>query len=402
MKSYNIFAEEVDNLNVTIEVIKAQLEKIQLMSHSIGIIYYPSDFEYKEFIVKMKELLDIPYVGASAIAMMSSGIGYSTAGLSIAIWTADDVEFHAGITNKLDTTNYKDEISNLCNKLEDRAAGQEKLIFILGSKFPNVPGDFIISEIENVSKNVPIYGAFASDDFDFQEQSVACDYEQEIYRLTLVYITGNIKPKFINEQSIYTKADFAYEVTKANGDFIYQVGDTTFVEALKKAGFEHEKSGVIMDYIISPFIVSITTDDGNKISVSRNLTHLYPENGSASFLGGIPEGSAIEIGLINGNYIQESVEKVYSRIVKMLEDNDDGYKYETCVCTSCAARYLVLVANPEIEAKAYETIIGNKLNMTGIYSFGEFAPVGANSSGNSGDSKLFNVFHNATFTMLIL
>ena len=64
------------------------------------------------------------------------------------------------------------------------------------------------------------------------------------------------------------------------------------------------------------------------------------------------------------------------------------------LCCSCAARFLALGNNGVAEAESYEGRLPQRVSLMGMYSYGEFCPVG--------DENWCNVFHNSTFTILCI
>ena len=112
------------------------------------------------------------------------------------------------------------------------------------------------------------------------------------------------------------------------------------------------------------------------------------------FLGGVPQGSSLEIGILNREDVQSSVEKALRELLKLL--NDSHHDHTLFLCTSCAARFLALGMNSDAEAKSFQEILPEDANLLGMYSYGEFCPV------DTADQKNINVFHNSTVTFLAL
>ena len=70
-------------------------------------------------------------------------------------------------------------------------------------------------------------------------------------------------------------------------------------------------------------------------------------------------------------------------------------RYSTILCSSCATRYSLIVADKETEAKGYLGKLPDFVNFQGIYLFGEFCPATGGKSG-----KYYNRFNNETFAIL--
>jgi len=146
----------------------------------------------------------------------------------------------------------------------------------------------------------------------------------------------------------------------------------------------------------TPFILDIPIDDNERVEVLRNMIYLNRENGSAQFLGDISEGSSIRFSTIRPEDIGKSVNSAFSSLLSVIEKSKD-YEYSTIICTSCTGRYINLVGDKKIEGNAYKDIIPDSLSVVGMYSNGEMCPIKSRHS-----DKYFNLFHNATFTILAL
>jgi hypothetical protein len=129
------------------------------------------------------------------------------------------------------------------------------------------------------------------------------------------------------------------------------------------------------------------------VEVARNLSVLNRETGAGCFLGAIPEGSTLSIGIINRSDVQKSVNSSVDKILREIKEH--GYK--TLLCTSCCARFLALASNINAEVEAYTGRVPEGISLAGLYSYGEYCPVRGNKTG-----ELYNMFHNFTFAILAI
>ena len=135
---------------------------------------------------------------------------------------------------------------------EKQLAPEEiKLVLTMGGKAPGMVGDDVIDVIDSFGKNIPIYGLFASDAFNFSKYRVFCNERSGQNAQAFVFVSGNVNPRFLQVKSISGKANFSYEVTKSNENQVFRLGNGTFVEALEKANMISQKNNVIADYIMT-------------------------------------------------------------------------------------------------------------------------------------------------------
>lgn len=394
MKSTVLYTEEIDDLEEAAEELFEKAEAFEFKKNTLGILFADEDTDYQELYGYIRKKWDFTIIGASALAMFSTREGFKRTGIFLLIMTADDCRFEADMTDNLTADNYTEEIGRTYEKLKKRLAEgeEEKLVITYGGKVPGTVGDNMLEAMEAAGITVPVYGALASDAFNFTRYKVFYNDRCEQTVQVIVLISGNIHPKCVCVKSISNKANFSYEVTVAKGNQVLRLGDMTFLEALKKAGMQSEKTNVITDYVLSPFVATLKKD-GTTVEVSRNITVLNHQDGSANFLGGIPVGSSLEIGILNRDDVQTSVKKAVQELLQLL--NSDCEDETLFLCTSCAARFLALGVNADSEARSFQEILKD-MNALGMYSYGEFCPV------ISKEDKNVNVFHNSTFTFLAI
>ena len=167
------------------------------------------------------------------------------------------------------------------------------------------------------------------------------------------------------------------------------------IEALKRENMETVKTNVMADYLLSPFTVTIPQQDGDMVEAARSLSVLNHEDGSGFFLGTVPEGSVLSIGIVSRPEVQRSVGRALDVILKKMKAS--GNEYHTMLCTTCCARFLALGGNVTAETDSFKGIIPPSVSLMGMYSNGEYCPVTGNVTGRE-----YNMFHNFTFTILAL
>lgn len=395
MKSKVLFTQEMDDLEIAVEDLVRQTEGFEFKKNSIALVY-GEDFEYEELYERLREKWDFDIVGCTAMSMITGMTGYTLEGISVLLLSADDCTFATGITGTLTKSNYAEEIEKTYKNIEAKLDGEVKMVLAYGimvKSVDDVSGDGYVDILDKLSNGAPVFGGLASDNFTFSSNRVFWNDVCVADAMNMVLISGNIKPKFVSKNSIVNRALFSYVITESKANHIFKLGNDTLVDVMDKEEISNEKSDVVADYLLSPFLLSIPTKDGDVIETARNISTLNHEDGSGVFLGGMPEGSTLGIGIISREDVTNSVKKACEAINEELKD--DGYEYSTLLCTTCAARFLALASDVEAEGQACINNLPKNMQLMGIYAFGEFCPVKGNNTG-----KMYNTFHNFTFTIL--
>ncbi len=394
MESIVLYSEEIDELNETAEELFSQAKDFSFKKNTMGIFFCDPDLDYGELYPILRERWDFPIVGATALSSFTGDGGFKKTGISFMLITADDCGFACGMTEKLSQENYTEEIQKTARSLDGVSELSTKLILTYGGIIDGVMGDDIIRAVDSIGEKVPIYGALASDILTYDSHRVFCNERSEREAEVLVFISGNISPRFLNVASITTRANFSYTITKAGDNKVYRVGDSTFVDALKASGMESGKADVLSDFVLSPFILTLKQEDGASVEVFRNVAFLDEEEGSGSFLGGVASGTALEIGLISQTDLNDSVREAFSEVLKILKAPENTCR--TIICSSCASRYLAIGGRGDLETGGYSERLPDGVSLMGMYSYGEICPV------EGENNKFYNVFHNSTFTILMV
>ena len=398
MNSTVIYTEEIDDLEEAAEELFAQAEQFAFCKNSLAILFTEEETEYPELYRLLSAKWDFPIIGCTAMAMLLGKEGYCNTGISVMLLSADDCSFTVGMTDELNVNNYEEQIGDTYRALLAQTDAEVKLVISYGgmlTKEEDVAGDNLVSALNAAADGVPIYGGTASDGFSFDGFRVFCNGQVTKNGQVMALVTGEIRPKFVRVNSVENMASFSYEVTQSRNNVVYRLGNGTLLDALKKEDMVVDKADLLGDYLLSPFVVTVKQGDGEFVEVARNLSVLNQETGAGSFLGVIPEGAILNIGIINRADVKKSVEQAFDTIFQQIQESE--YPYRTLLCNSCCARFLALASNTSAEVEAFEGRLPEGISLMGLYAYGEYCPVKGNLSG-----KDYNMFHNFTFTILAL
>ncbi len=399
LDSIVLYTEEIDDLQEAVEELFTQAGKFSLKKNTLAVLFAEEDTDYPELYKLLSTRWDFPVIGSTTMAMLLAEQGCCRTGISILLLTADDCSFAVGMTDDLNKDHYREEITNLCASLRQELPAPPKLALTYGGMVAseeNVPGDEVVSVMEEtLGKDVPVYGGIASDGFSFNNYRVFCEGRTTQSGQAIALVSGNIDPIFITTNSVENRADVTYEVTKAQSNKVMRLGNGTFIDALRRENMEVSKQNVVGDYFLSPFVLSIDLGDGDVSEITRTLSLLNLETGTGIFLGEVPEGSILRIGILNRKDVQKSVEQAFGEILATLSKSDG--RRRTLLCHSCAARFLAMASNTKAEAETYQSRLPEGFSLLGMYGNGEFCPLYGDKTG-----KNHNFFHNFTFTIMAI
>lgn len=398
MRSIVAYTEEIDDLDAAAAELFAQVEDFALARNSMAILFTEEDTDYPALYALLSQRWKFPVMGCTAMAMLTDREGYCRSGISVLVLTADDCRFSVGITDELNREHYKEQIESLYTELAAQHTSEVKLglsYYGIAVAEQELSGSNLLAVLNSAGKGLPIYGGAASDNLSFVGYRVFCNGRVVRDGLVLALVSGNVSPRFVRVNSVENAAGFSYEITRSEGSAVYRLGDGSFVDALKQENMRADQENVMSTYILSPFLVTIDQGNGDRVDVARILSTLDFETGAGTFLGVMPEGASLSIGLINREDVCRTVEKAFVRMIRELERQEGAYT--TLLCNSCSARFLALVNDPSVEAAAYLGRLPGGVSLMGLYPYGECCPVQGEKTG-----KMYNMFHNFTFTILAL
>ena len=399
MESIVLYTEEIDNLSEAAAELFTQAEGFALKKNTLGVLFAEEETDYPALYALLSDRWKFPIIGCTTLAMLLAEQGCARTGISMMLLSADDCEFAVNMTGELNNENYRAEITELCASLSKELSSAPKLVMTFGGMVAseeNASGDEVVDAVEEaLGKDVPIFGSVASDGFNFSNYRVFCGDRVTQSGQAIALVAGAVDPLFVSTNSVENRADVSYKVTKAQSNKIMRLGSGTFVEALKRENMEVSKQNVVGDYFLSPFVLSVDLGDGDIAEITRTLSLLNLETGTGVFLGAVPEGSIVRLGILNQNDVQKSVNQAFEKMLTMLSISGGGR--HTLLCTSCAARYLAMASNTDAEAEAYQGRLPARLSMLGLYGNGEYCPLRGENTG-----KNHNFFHNFTFAIMAI
>ncbi len=395
MKSYQAFTKEVDDIELAVSELKAGIDTSLFMKNTCGIVFCGFEPDMEALVSELGKAFDFPFFGCTGIGVLSTN-GYSQSSISLLVLTADDVEFSIGMTDDINGPGDLKHFSETYKKCRQKLNCKDKLIFTYVPWLSDITFDDIVSLLDEKSGQVPIYGGIASDGWTFDHTYVFTDKGVSMSKGVMMVLGGNVEPVFTIEHSTTLTTNLHKVVTKAEGTVVYELDGHPVTEFIRDMGLITDKTSVILDFLGTPFLATQKTKDGDEIDTLRCLGVIDHEKGACGYIGKIEEGSELNMVLISKEDIERSVKAAFDEILEKIGNSGD-YRYSSIFCSSCAARYCLLVADKNAEGRAYEGRLPENVNVQGVYIYGEFCPAHGKHRGG-----LYNVLSNETFTILAI
>ncbi len=395
MKSFQVAVYDVDDIYSAVNELNNQIDLSQLKKNTCGIVYCDYDIDVEILYKELNKYFKFPFIGCTTIGQMDN-TGYHENSISVTILTDDEVEFSIGISEEI---NVQDDFHNLQDtykKCSSKLHEKEKLIFVLVPWWRTIMYDDVVKYLDEASGNVPVFGGIASDFWGFTSVRIFDNNGAYLNQGALLLISGEIKPIFSIETSTTAATNIKHIITKAEKNVVYEINEHPAIDFITELGLYTDKDNVIMDYMGTPFLSTKKVGDNEEIQILRAMTMLDHDTGSCRFIGKMDEEAVIEMTMISKDVIEKTLQETFDKLFEKINASYD-YEYSTILLSSCAARYCLIVADKNVETRAYTDRLNNKLNVTGLYSYGEFCPAKGSKTEN-----LYNILSNESFTIVAI
>jgi hypothetical protein len=326
---------------------------------------------------------DIELIGSTTSGEMSSVLGYREDSFGLAMLASDVLDFGAGIG-----TNVSQGARAACREAVEMARGKSTKQEALCITFPTIvsidPDDVLAGISELLGEAVPVIGGGAAVE-DEQASEWGGDYQ------------------FCGDQALVD----AVPVLLVSGPLVYSVGVAHGWQPTGPAGVVTRSRGNVVHEIDGApprdfYERYVRTDTGAALATPLAVYESdgerfylraasgFDDDGSATFLGTVPEGSHVRISAVADS--DEILAGTDESVAAALADFTLP-KPEAAFVVSCAARKWLLGTRTGAEIDQVRDKLDEDLPVMGFYAFGEIAPLGTNR-----DIR----FHNETCVTVLL
>jgi hypothetical protein len=370
MKSNVAVSFELDDPEVCAEQLIAGLGKLgeETGDHALGILYCDADLDGATLTAILKQKLGFDVVGMTTLAALGPG-GYNELSAVLTVLASEDVSFAVAATGTLGKESAAAEIAQSYENIKG-VIGVPELIFLFAPCGMPFAGDTYPDTLAEVAPGVPIIGGVASDDYDYERARVFLSGAE--YRDAAVFAaaSGAISPKFFLHHMTSRFAERKKEVTRSDGNKVYEVEGETFVEYLEGFGLRTDVDDVLLAFNSYPMM--LTREGSDEVPLMRHIFELDRETGAGSFLGNVPEGTIANICLVNKDDVVSSCRISMEALAG--EVRADGVERSLVFCITCCGRSMILGTESADEGNVMKALLPEGFSLAGAYCLGEFSP----------------------------
>ncbi|MFM2368127.1 MAG: hypothetical protein RL619_423 [Bacteroidota bacterium] len=299
--------------------------------------------------------------------------------------TVIEFEKSSFVVERDNILDYDKNANSLGLKLFDKIPKKDlKHVFVL-SEGSFVNGSSLINGLEtNIDSKVSITGGMCGDDARF-EKTVA-SYKEDPKEGEVILIGFYGETLEISFASFGGWVPFGPEriITKSEANILYEIDGQPALNLYKK--YLGEKARELPQAsLLYPLNV---TPEGKKEPVVRTILNINNEDFSMILAGDVPINSRVQLMMASVDGIADGAQNA----AKLAMENRKQ-KPEIAILVSCIGRKLVMSQRVEEEIEQVNETIGEKIPITGFYSYGEMAPF--NGSNNC-------ELHNQTMTLTLI
>jgi len=322
-------------------------------------------------------------------------VGGSSAGTIYADEIIDD-QVVASVLH-LEKGSVKLAVENII-KIEDSFKIGEKLVsklitddlkhIVILTDSINLNGSMLVDGLNSIPNcKVPISGGMLGEEAQsFYNAYVLADSKAVTSIAIAVGFYGDEVETFYGSDSGWD--DFGAEriITKSTGNIVYEIDGEPALDLYKKylgnLANELPASGL-------RFPLNIWNSKEIEKPVIRTLMGIDEKERSLIFVSDVPEGFKAKLMKTNIDGLIDGSEKAINQ-TGFMPNNKSAY----CLAVSCIGRRLILDQLTEEELVVINDYIGDKVELSGFYSYGEIAPF-------SKELKTCR-FHNQTMTVTVI
>ena len=331
------------------------------------------------------ESLKALYPNADIIGCSSSGniLGASISQSSM-IATAISFE-HAHVEVSVQDFSSQDNLYDVSQKLVN-GLPKENLqhIFILSDGL-TMNGSILAKGVNDaVDADISITGGLAGDGTEFLETWVIANEEGKQNRVVAVGFYGEGLTIESGCYSGWNEFGILRKITKSKENVLYEIDGEPALELYKKYLGSYAKN---LPSSALDFPMSIK-ENSNADPIIRSVLAVDEENQSLIFAGDVPEGYFARLMRTNADGLIGGAEMAASQISKKNDKNALG------LVVSCVGRRMVLKQLSDDELEGIAETLGDNVQLTGFYSYGELAPFS--------HELLTCSLHNQTMTLTVI
>lgn len=381
MKSRTFITFEMNNPVIAVTELKQQIDQqITLLKNSAGLLFCYSDMDVPLLVDELWKRLNIPIIGATAIAALNDTKNFHDMSVTLMILTADDCEFSVSVSEPINPRNIRIETDRTYRKAASSLSGGPKLVYAIPPYQLDIMLDAYTDVFTEIAPEVPFIGGLPSCNGSDDDNLTICNGGTYPDRLVMLAVSGRIRPVFSLQTVLESNETKKRRVTQAKNNVIYKVDDISFTDYLLEIGMPLKTISDFnktVSFAANPLLIEDTREGfGPDFKYLRTLHEIDMADGSGTAIGRVPLGSYVSVHPLSRGEIGEAARiGIQTLNRKMLSESTDGYEFSTVLAVSCTGRYVIMTPNGEVETVNVLKGLRDGLNLAGFYSYGEISPL---------------------------
>ncbi len=332
-----------------------------------GLLLANHDLDFEEFLAAVAGAYpDLELIGCTTATPLSSAAGYIEGSTTLTLFASDVIDFTTGLG-----TGAAAGVDGAARRAVAEATAKTTKEPALAIVTPTMEGLDPAALSEEVGRalgpTVPVFGGGAVPDYpvatpwlggvQFYGDRVETD------SLPMLLLSGPLQVS-VGVRHGWTPVGKTAVVTRAKGDTVYEIDGEPVV-----AFYGHYLGGTSQPAMATPLAIF---DDETGRYYLRAPLDWDEEEGSATFLGSVPEGSVVQIAMASTDEILQGTE---ASVEDALAAFPEGALPQGALISACCTRNWLLGSRTGSELDIIRTGLGSNVPVAGFYAFGEIAPL---------------------------
>jgi hypothetical protein len=286
--------------------------------------------------------------------------------------TAIEFEKSSFVVQRSNILEFNKDANALGIDLYDKIPKENLKHLFVVSEGSFVNGSSLINGLEkNSSSGVSITGGMCGDDARFEKTLASYKENPKEGEVVLIGLYGDTLE--ISFASFGGWITFGPEriITKSEGNVLYEIDGQPALNLYKN--YLGDKAAELPQ--ASLFYPLYVKPEGKKEPIVRTVISITNEDQSMTLAGDVPMGSTVQLMMASVDGIANGAEKAANYAM-----TNRIHKPEVAIVVSCIGRKLVMNQRVEEEIEQVRERIGERIPLTGFYSYGEMAPFNGSDS----------------------
>ncbi len=377
--------EEMDGELAATDVLEQCAATLDGETPQAGLLLASHDLDFKEFLAVVADAYpDLELIGCTTLAPMSSASEYSEGSTTLTLFASDVIDFTAGLAG--DVASGVDDAARQAVAEAAAKTDKEPALAIVTPTVEAFDPAAISAEVGRVlGPTVPVFGGGAVPDFPVQTPWVGGVqfYGDQVITdsLPVLLLSGPLHVS-VGVRHGWIPVGKTAVVTRAKNETVYEIDGEPVVDF-----FRHYLGVSGEPAFAHPLAI---LDDETGRYYLRAPMSWDEEEGSATFLGSVPEGSVVQVAMASTDEILQGTQ---ASVQDALSGFPEGHVPEGALISACAVRNFLLGSRTSSELDIIRTGLGSEVPVAGFYAFGEIAPLELEGSAR---------FHNETCVTVLI